>query len=134
MDVKTRDANNRNVVDLFGDVVDQTTTLFRQEVRLAKAEIGEKISRAGGAASRVGVGAVFLIAALVILLEAAVEWLAFIDVPHRWGALGVGLVVAIIGAILLRKGMNDVSVSGLTPHRTAEQLQRDVAVARGETR
>lgn len=124
--------HNRTVVDLFGDVVDQATTLFRKEVRLAKVEINEKISRAAGAISRVGIGAVFLIAALVLLLQAAVEWLAFVDIPHRWGALGVGLVVAIVGYILLRKGMNDVSVSGLTPHRTAEQLQRNAAVVRGE--
>ncbi|WP_181703474.1 phage holin family protein [Chthonobacter albigriseus] len=125
---------NRTVIDLFGDVVVETSTLFRKEVQLAKAEISEKIGRVGGALSRVGIGAVFMIAALVMLLQAIVEWLAFVDIPYRWGALAVGLVVAIIGYILLRNGMNDVSASNLTPHRTAEQMQRNVTAVREKVR
>lgn len=125
---------NRTVIDLFGDVVVETSTLFRKEVQLAKAEISEKIGRVGGALSRVGIGAVFMIAALVMLLQAIVEWLAFVDIPYRWGALAVGLVVAIIGYILLRNGMNDVSASNLTPHRTAEQMQRNVTAVREQVR
>lgn len=127
---RTEPHTNRTVVDLFGDVVQQTSTLFRKEVQLAKVEISEKISQVGSAIGRVGIGAVFMVAALVILLQAIVEWLAYVDIPHRWGALAVGLVVAIIGYILLRNGMNAVSASSLTPHRTTEQMQRNVTAVR----
>lgn len=127
---RTDTHSNRTVVDLFGDVVQQTSTLFRKEVQLAKVELSEKISQVGSAIARVGIGAVFMVAALVVLLQALVEWLAYVDVPHRWGALGVGLVVALIGYILLRNGMNAVSASSLTPQRSTEQMQRNVTAVR----
>lgn len=124
----------RSVFDLFGDLVDQTSTLFRKEVQLAKAEVSEKVGQVGSAVSSVAIGAVFMVAALVILLEAAVYWLDYLDVPPRFGALIVGVIVAIIGAVLLKKGTNAVSAANLAPNRTTEQLQRDAAVVKEKTR
>ncbi|WP_181706269.1 phage holin family protein [Chthonobacter rhizosphaerae] len=124
----------RSVFDLFGDLVEQTSTLFRKEVQLAKAEVSEKVGQVGSAISQVGIGAVFMVAALVLLLQAIVYWLAYFDVPERVGALIVGIVVAIIGAVLLKKGSNAVSAANLAPVRTTEQLQRDAAVVKEKTR
>lgn len=45
----------------------------------------------------------------------------------RWlAALIVGVVVALIGFVLVRKGQNDLSASRLTPDRTAENIRKDM--------
>lgn len=134
-DPLTRDPQtNRSVLDLFTQLVDQMSFLFRKEIELAKAEVSQKASRIGGGAVKMAIGGVLMIPALVILLEAVVAWLAVADIPPHWGALIVGLIVAIIGYVLIRSGLNAAKAANLTPRRTADQLQRDVAVVKEQVR
>jgi uncharacterized membrane protein YqjE len=63
---------NRSIADLLRDVIAQFTTLLRKETELARVELSENISRAALGLGLVVGGAVLLIPALVILLEAAV--------------------------------------------------------------
>ena len=67
---------DRSVGELFGQLSQDMTLLFRQEVQLARAEMSEKISRvtnnlvsvvAGGFV--VYVGALALVAALILVLN-----------------------------------------------------------------
>lgn len=125
-----RDPQGRSVMDLFSTLVDQMSFLFRKEVELAKAEVSQKASRIGGGVAKMAIGGVLMIPALVILLEAAVAWLAVAGLEPQWGALIVGLVVAAIGGILLYTGLNAAKAANLAPRRTVHQLQRDVAVAK----
>ena len=53
--------------------------------------------------------------------------------PH-YSLLLVGVVAAILGALLLMSGQSQVKNTSLTPHRTVEQVQRDVATAREQLR
>lgn len=124
------DTETRSVVDLFTNLVDNMSLLFRKEVELAKAEMSEKASQVGSGVARAAVGAVLVIPAIVILLESAVAWIAFAGLDARWGTLIVGVVVAIIGLILLQSGMNAARASNLTPRRTATQLRRDAGMVK----
>ena len=122
--------SNRSLPELFGNLVTQLSTLFRKEVQLARAEVGEKVGQATGSIAYLAVGGVLLLAALVILLEALVAFLAYLGVPVPWARLIVGVVVALVGYALVRSGMSGLKASDLVPNRTVEQLSRDAAVAK----
>jgi uncharacterized membrane protein YqjE len=125
---------NMSMIDLFSRLVDQMSMLFRKEIELARAEMSEKASDLGSGLIKAAVGAVLMIPALVILLHAVVAWLDEAGLEPRWGYLIVGVIVSVIGAALLQSGVAATRTSNLTPHRTAEQLQRDAAVAREQIR
>src|SRR5262245_57456238 len=95
--------DRRTVFNLFADVIDETTHLFQTEMRLIRAEINEKLARIANSGVMIGAGAVAVIAAIFLLLQAIVRWLAVAGLPDQWGYLLVGLVIAAIGAALLAK-------------------------------
>jgi hypothetical protein len=65
---------DRSIGELFSDLSQQTGDLIRQEMRLAKAELSEKLAGAGrhammiGAAAACGLAAVISVAAAITLL------------------------------------------------------------------
>lgn len=126
--------NQASVADLFGNVVTELTTLVRKEVQLARAELGEKVGQAAGAAASLAIGGVLLLAALIILLQALVVLLVRLGVPPGWAEVVVAAVVGLIGYLLLRGGLNRLKASNLVPNRTAEQLSRDAAVVKEQVR
>ncbi len=121
---------NRSLPELFGNLVTQLSTLFRKEVQLASAEVSEKVGQATGSVAYLAIGGVLLLAALIILLEAVVAFVASLGVPEPWARLIVAVVVALIGYALVRSGMSGLKSSNLVPNRTVEQLSRDAAVAK----
>ena len=126
---------DRSVPDLLGDLVDQTSTLVRKEVQLARAEFSEKLAAMGAAGASLAVGGVLLLAALIVLLQAAVA--ALVEYAHlsaTVSALIVAIVVALIGYGVLRGGLSRLKASNLTPDRTVAQLSRDAEVAKEQVR
>lgn len=118
----TRD--DRTLGELFAELSRETSALVRQEVALAKTEISEKASTvaknvvlliAGGAV--VYLAAVFILLALVIGLANVMEpWVA---------ALLVGVVVAIVGAVLIIMGINTLKKTTLMPEKTIATLKEN---------
>jgi hypothetical protein len=134
-----RAANDRTVTDrslpeLFGTVITQISTLFRQEIQLARAEVGEKVGHAAGAITPLAAGAAMLLGTLILLLFALVSLLVHFDVPVGWSQLIVAVFAALVGYLLIRSGLNRLSTSNLVPERTAEQLSRDAQVAKEQVR
>lgn len=122
---------NRSVPDLLGDLIQQATTLMRQEVQLARAEMGEKASSVGRAIGSMAVGGGLLVAALVILLQAAVAALVeHTQLSATVASLIVGAVVALVGTISLRGAMTRLKDITPVPHRTATQISRDADVVK----
>lgn len=125
--------SDRSVVDIFTDVVNQLTTLLRKESLLARTELSEKIGQAGvGLGLTIG-GAVFLVPALVILLQAAVAALVK-AIPEPWASLIVGGAAFVLGILIALIGMSRLNAKSLAPNRTIQQVQRDVAVAKQQVR
>ena len=126
---------NRSIPEIITDVVTQFTTLLRTESRLARTEMSEKISQAAVAIGLIVAGAVLLMPALVILLQACVSALVTSDtLPQPWASLLVGGVVLLIGIALALIGASRLKMRALAPERTINQLQRDVSVARQQAR
>lgn len=123
------EANARSIPDLLMHLVRQITELIRSEGQLARAEISEKLEKLIGAAIMIGAGAVLLLPALVILLQAAVA--ALIDAGWNAGlaALVVGAVVLAVGGLLGAMGLQRLRAVNLVPQKTIKQVQEDVAVA-----
>ena len=119
----------RSLRDLFKELTREVSTLFRQEVALARSEISEDVSQVGSGISSLAVGGVIAFAGLLILLEAAVIGLAKVVQPWL-AALIVGGVVVLIGVLLLLKGRSNLKMKNLMPRRTMESIQQDKKFAK----
>ena len=125
--------DTRSVPDLIGDVLRETTELFRTEGKLIRAEISDKIAQVQVGGGSIAAGAICLLVALVVLAQALVIALAHV-VGAGWAALIVGVLLALVGVALLAKGKKDLETVSLTPDRTVEQLQKDGRLVKEQTR
>ncbi|WP_165982535.1 phage holin family protein [Dankookia rubra] len=129
-DMNRAPERDRSVADLFGNAIGQISTLFRKEVQLARAELGEKLGDAAGAVTPLAAGGGLLLGALIVLLFALVSLLVSFGIATGWAELIVGLVAAIAGYALIRGGLSQLKTSNLVPSRTTTQLSRDAQVAK----
>jgi uncharacterized membrane protein YqjE len=94
--------DERPVAELLKDLSEQTSTLVRKELELAKLELTEKGKRAGlgagmlGGASLVGLYALGALTAAIVLILATTmtAWLAAVIVAAAYGLLAAGLALA----------------------------------------
>jgi Putative Actinobacterial Holin-X, holin superfamily III len=121
---------DRSIPELFTTAIGQISSLFRKEVQLARAEIGEKFGQAAGAITPLAAGSGLLLGALILLLLALVSLLVHLGVSVGWSQLIVGVVAALVGYVLIRSGLSQLKTSNLIPSRTAEQLSRDAQVTK----
>jgi hypothetical protein len=126
--------NTRTIPELFTSVVSQLADLMRTEGQLARAEISEKMTLAATGLGLIVGGAILLMPALVVLLEAAVAALVDNGIAPYWAALIVGGACLLLGLILLLTGVSWLRAGRLVPGKTIYQLQRDAATARSQVR
>lgn len=121
---------DRSLPELASSLVGQISTLFRKEVQLARAEMGEKLGSMAGAVVPMAAGGGLLLGALVLLLLALASLLVHLGVIRGWAELIVGILAAIGGYVLIRTGISKLGSASLVPSRTMEQLSRDAQVAK----
>jgi len=126
--------SERSIPELFSLLFAQMTSLLQKESQLARVEISEKMSQIATALALVVGGAVLLIPALVVLLNAAVTALIERGFSASISALIVGGITLVIGAILVIVGIKAMKADSLIPDRTIHQLQRDAEVAKHQVR
>ena len=95
-------------------------------MRAEIVEAGQQVAR--GLELMAG-GALFLVVALLVLVQAGVIALAM-HVGPLWAAIIVGVGLALIGLILILVGRNRVRAARLVPQRTLEQTSRDIRLAK----
>jgi hypothetical protein len=76
--------NPRSISDIATDAVSEFTTLISKEAQLARAELSEKIADLALGFGLLAGGAVLLIPALIILLQAAVDGLIAAGLMPAW--------------------------------------------------
>ncbi|MBY0430584.1 MAG: phage holin family protein [Rhodospirillales bacterium] len=118
---------------LLSQLTHEVTTLFRKEVELAKAEFTLKASQARSGAVAVAAGGLVLFIALQALVAAAILGLGTV-VAWWLAALIVGLVIAVIGAAVLFKGIANLRAENLAPRRTITTLRDNSSWAREQLR
>ncbi|GIE78072.1 hypothetical protein Aph02nite_40220 [Actinoplanes philippinensis] len=113
-----------SIGEIIGNISDDLSQLFRQEVELAKAEIRQEATKAGKAAGMLG-GAGFAGYLAVVLLSFAVVFGLSNVMDPGWAALIVAVVWGAIGAVLFVSGRNKMKTVDPVPRRTAETLKED---------
>lgn len=102
-------AASQSLGDIVGDLMRDTSTLMRQEIALAKAEAKEQATRAGKGAGMLG-GAGYAAGLVILFLSLALmfalgDWLEHLG----WGALIVGVLWAIVAAVLYTQGRKELA-------------------------
>ena len=117
--------DERSLGDLFSDLSRETTTLVRQEVQLAKAELTQSATEAARGIGMLVAGGAVAYAGLLFLLLAIVFGLIEAGWDAWLSALVVGLVVIAIGAVLVLRARESLKPANLAPRRTVETLKED---------
>jgi hypothetical protein len=122
----------RSIGQLLKELRDETTTLLRQEVDLAKTEMGEKASRVGSNLGSLALGggvaflgALALLAAVIYGLTSLLDQFMSVGVAIWLAPLFVGIVLAAVGYSLLNKALATLRQESLTPRRTTQTLQEN---------
>ncbi|HEY2285365.1 MAG TPA: phage holin family protein [Streptosporangiaceae bacterium] len=118
-----------SVGELFSDVAADLSTLMRQEIDLAKAEVRQSATKAGkGAGLLAGAG---ISGHLVLIFVSVAAWWGLGEsIGHGWSALVVAAIWLIIAAVLGLAGRREMSaVSGLP--QTAQTVKKIPAAAKG---
>ena len=128
-------ASDPSLSDLLRTLVDDTRRLVRDEIALAKTEVGEKAHIALRQSILIGAGGVLAVVGTVALLAAITLAFAHALTPlfGREAALWIapllmGLVSCGVGALLVRHGVNRMKGDQLVPRKTIESL-RDTSQA-----
>jgi len=122
--------NDRPIGDLVKQLSDQMSTLVRQELDLAKAELTVKGKRAGLGAGMFGGASVFsaygagaLTACLILVLATAMTaWLAALIIAAVYGV--VAGVLALMGRAKIRQSVPPM------PEQTVESVKEDVELTK----
>ncbi|RZS90828.1 putative superfamily III holin-X [Motilibacter rhizosphaerae] len=93
---------------LFGQVTNDLSTLVRQEVALAKAEIKQDASRAGKGAGMLG-GAGFAGYFVLLFLSLALMYWLNNAMDTGWAALIVAVIWGVVGAVLAVVGKSQLA-------------------------
>jgi len=128
------DLRDRPIGELMKQLAEETTTLVRQELDLAKAEMREKGKRAApgfGMWGAAGVVALLALGALTAFFILALDG----AMPNWLAALIVALVYGAVAAGLYFMGREKVEEAGPPkPEQTVESVKEDVEWAKTQTR
>jgi hypothetical protein len=114
-------AESTSLGDLLGEVTRDISTLMRQEVELAKAELKQSTAQAGkGAGMLAGAG---VAGHFVLLFLSLALWYALGELMGLgWSAVVVAVLWAIVAAVLASIGRKELkAVKGMP--QTAETIQ-----------
>ncbi len=134
MNGESNELRSHSTGELVKELSEQTTTLVRKEIELARAELSQKGKVAGEGAGMFGGAAVLGLLALgtlttmiLALLDKAMDlWVAALIVTVVYGA--VAAVLALSGRDRVKKGMPPA------PEQTVETVKEDVQWAKSRAK
>jgi hypothetical protein len=116
-----RDVGNASVGELLGEVTRDLSTLMRQELALAKAEVRQEAVKAGKAGGMLA-GAGFAGYMVLLFASCAVWWGLATVLPIGTSAFLVAVIWAIAGGVLFVMGRKRMSEINPKPERTVETV------------
>ena len=133
-DIENSQDDLRAISRLLGDALSQFAKLFQNEVDLAKAELGEKAQKIGGALGFIAAGAVLVIPALVMALFAISATLIAAGWSQPISYLISAILAAAIAGVLFGIGLNRLNARKLAPNEIMRQLEKDKDAMKGMVR
>ena len=131
MDVPRMD---RSLGELFSDLSQQTSELIRQETRLAKAELSEKLANVGRHAMLIGAGVAFGLAAVVALAAAIALLLIEVGILPWLAAVLTTLVMGVAAFALAQSGISALKKQSIAPVETMQSLKETTQWLKNGTR
>jgi hypothetical protein len=129
---RSDEVSETSIGDLIGNISNDLSQLFRQEVELAKAEVKQEASKAGKAAGMLG-AAGFAGYLTVVLLSFALVFALSNVMDAGWAALIVAVIWGIIGAVLYANGRKKLKTVDPVPHRTVDTIKEDASWLKNPT-
>jgi hypothetical protein len=124
----------RPLGELVQDLSRQTSTLIRQEMRLAQAELTEKGRHAGKGAGMFGGAGLVALYGVGALVTAAILGLATVLEP--WiAAAAIGVVLLVIAGVLALTGKKEIEEAGPPkPELALDSVGRDIDTVKARAR
>jgi Putative Actinobacterial Holin-X, holin superfamily III len=129
--VQRPDVSEQTVGQLLGEVSRDLSTLMRQEVELAKAEIKTEVAKAGKGAGMLG-GAGFAGYLFLLFLSCAAWWGLANVMDPGWAALIVAVVWGVVAAVLAATGRATLKRVNPKPERTIETAKEIPPALKGQ--
>lgn len=128
----------RTLASMVKGLVADVSTLFRQEIELAKTEASERVESAVHGGQMLVIGAILAIGALGVLLAAIVAlgtaWLVSMGMDEMTAniisAVAVALIVGLIGWIMISSGVNRLKTSNFKLERATHSLSEDANIVK----
>lgn len=122
-----------SIVTLLQNLRDDTTTLLRQEVQLAKAELSDKAAHLGKNVAQLSIGGFVAYAGVIVLLLGIADLVSYFLIQaglerdlSQWLARAiVGIVIALIGWAMFAKAKKTIAAENVTPEKTVQTLKQD---------
>lgn len=115
-------AGSTSLGDLLGEVSRDLSTLIRQEMALAKAELKESAGKAGKGAGLLG-GAGYAALMAVLFLSIALWWGLGTLIGNGWSGVVVAVIWGVIAAILYAVGRKSLQQIDGAPE-TVDSLKK----------
>jgi len=116
----------RSLVELIRDLGNEVTTLIRQEIELARAEMSQKGAQLRRGAVSFGIVAVVGIGAFAALTTCMILALTYAIAPV-WAALVVAAFWALVAGVFALIGRSQIrQAAPPTPQQTVETVKEDV--------
>ena len=125
------DVGDVSLGELVGNVTRDLSTLMRQELALAQAELKAEARTAGKAAGALG-AAGFAGYMAVLFASISLWWALGHLIGNGWSALVVAVLWGIVGAVLYSSGRKKLREVNPTPERTVDTLKNVPDALKGE--
>ncbi|MBW3615198.1 MAG: phage holin family protein [Actinobacteria bacterium] len=127
------DAEEPSLGELVGNLSRDMTTLVRQELELARAEIKEELGRTSRAGGMLG-GTALAGYLAVLMVSFAVAWGLAEVMPAGLAFLIVGAIFAVVAYLLFQRGRQELKQIRPVPEQTIETLKEDAEWAKQQMR
>ena len=114
---------------ILGGIVHELQSLIRGEIRLARAELDQKLHTIIIAAIFLLGGALLAFAGLVVFLQGIAAALALV-LPTWVASLLVGILIVAVGGLFAWSALRRFSLKTLNPERMTASLRKDANVLR----
>lgn len=118
------------LLDLLRSLADDVGVLLRQEIDLAKMEVGHTARRLAADGAWIATGAAVAAVGGLCLVVALALGLGALLGSYWLGTLITGAVLVLLGGGFVFKGLRDLRKQKLAPQETTESLRQDARWAR----
>jgi hypothetical protein len=114
----------RSIGELFSELANETSTLIRQEVALAQAEITRKATSAGKNVGYLAAGGFVGYAGLLAIIAGVIMGLSYF-IPAWLAAIIVGAIIGVVSYVLVTSALTALRNMDVKPTETVESIKED---------